>query len=47
MGFGHWNQNGHRCAGELIARRLCELLEPPAPAPSPPAGASQGPPSAR
>ncbi len=24
-GFGHWNQTGHRVAGELIAARLCEL----------------------
>jgi hypothetical protein len=24
-GFGHWNQTGHRVAGELIAQRLCQL----------------------
>ena len=41
MGFGHWNENGHRCAGELIARRLCDLLERPAPAPGPHASGSQ------
>jgi hypothetical protein len=23
MGVGHWNETGHRLAGELIARRLC------------------------
>ncbi|MGO9057001.1 MAG: SGNH/GDSL hydrolase family protein [Candidatus Binataceae bacterium] len=34
MGSGHWNENGHRYAGELIARRLCELLERPAPPPA-------------
>jgi hypothetical protein len=25
-GFGHWNENGHRLAGELIAGRLCRDL---------------------
>jgi|CXWL01.1.fsa_nt_gi hypothetical protein len=24
LGYGHWNQLGHRIAGEAIARRLCE-----------------------
>lgn len=24
LGAGHWNATGHRVAGELIARRLCE-----------------------
>lgn len=24
LGFGHWNANGHRVAGELLARKLCE-----------------------
>jgi hypothetical protein len=23
LGFGHWNERGHRAAAELIARRLC------------------------
>jgi hypothetical protein len=26
LGFGHWNANGHRIAGELIAARVCNLL---------------------
>jgi hypothetical protein len=26
MGFGHWNAEGHRLAGELIAGRLCAML---------------------
>ena len=25
-GKGHWNENGHRVAGELLAQRLCEQL---------------------
>lgn len=25
-GFGHWNENGHRVAGELIADRVCRNL---------------------
>jgi len=25
-GFGHWNELGHRLAGELIAERLCTLV---------------------
>ncbi|HEY6393516.1 MAG TPA: hypothetical protein VIX89_19695 [Bryobacteraceae bacterium] len=25
-GFGHWNENGHRVAGELIADRLCREI---------------------
>jgi len=51
IGFGHWNAEGHRVAGELIGERLCAMLEagkcascaagPDAPAE--PAGAS-GPP---
>jgi len=28
LGTGHWNAEGHRLAGELIARALCPLLEP-------------------
>lgn len=32
LGFGHWNQAGHRYGGELIAARLCDLLKQPAPA---------------
>ena len=27
IGTGHWNATGHRLAGELIARRLCELIK--------------------
>jgi hypothetical protein len=23
MGLGHWNENGHRAAGDIIARELC------------------------
>ena len=26
LGNGHWNENGHRVAGELLARKLCERL---------------------
>lgn len=26
MGFGHWNEQGHRFAGEAIATALCDLL---------------------
>lgn len=26
MGFGHWNAEGHRKAGELMAEKLCNLL---------------------
>jgi hypothetical protein len=32
LGTGHWNAEGHRYAGELIAQRLCELLQQPVPA---------------
>lgn len=27
MGTGHWNALGHRLASEMIARRVCELLD--------------------
>ncbi len=27
VGTGHWNALGHQIAGEMIARRLCELLD--------------------
>jgi hypothetical protein len=27
LGVGHWNEAGHHLAGELIANRLCDLLE--------------------
>jgi hypothetical protein len=30
-GTGHWNELGHRLAGELIAQRLCNLLRKAAP----------------
>jgi hypothetical protein len=30
-GTGHWNELGHRLAGELIAERLCSLLRQEAP----------------
>lgn len=26
LGNGHWNQSGHRIAGELLAQSLCDLL---------------------
>src|SRR6185437_12931601 len=26
IGFGHWNAEGHRVAGELIGERLCAML---------------------
>ena len=26
IGFGHWNVEGHRVAGELIGKRLCAML---------------------
>jgi hypothetical protein len=26
LGVGHWNAEGHRVAGELIARKICEML---------------------
>lgn len=35
LGFGHWNQAGHRYGGELIAASLCDLLQQPAPTPGP------------
>ncbi len=25
-GFGHWNETGHRVAGEALAEKLCALL---------------------
>jgi hypothetical protein len=46
LGFGHWNQQGHRCGGELIAERLCRLLQQPAPAPSADRDPRQPPPAA-
>jgi hypothetical protein len=30
-GTGHWNELGHRLAGEFIAQRVCNLLGPRAP----------------
>ena len=27
IGFGHWNAEGHRVAGELIGERLCAMLK--------------------
>ncbi len=33
LGVGHWNADGHRLAGELIAQKICEMLSvgtPPA-----------------
>jgi hypothetical protein len=32
LGVGHWNADGHRLAGELIARKICEMLSAGAPA---------------
>jgi hypothetical protein len=29
IGNGHWNENGHRVAGELLARKMCERLTAP------------------
>jgi hypothetical protein len=26
MGWGHWNENGHRAAAEILAPRLCAQL---------------------
>jgi hypothetical protein len=47
LGAGHWNAEGHRYGGGLIARRLCELLQRRAsPAPLP-AAAQQVPASPR
>jgi hypothetical protein len=41
LGTGHFNREGHRYAGELIANKLCELLEKPAASASAhPAGAA-------
>ncbi|HEX6182386.1 MAG TPA: SGNH/GDSL hydrolase family protein [Pyrinomonadaceae bacterium] len=31
IGNGHWNENGHRVAGELLARKMCERLTPEKP----------------
>lgn len=30
-GFGHWNEEGNRLAGDLIAQQMCESLEPARP----------------
>lgn len=27
VGYGHWNEDGHRLAGEVISRKLCEDLQ--------------------
>jgi hypothetical protein len=37
LGVGHWNAEGHRVAGELIARKICEMLS----AKTPPASAAR------
>jgi hypothetical protein len=29
LGTGHWNLEGHRLAGEMIADKLCRMFEPP------------------
>jgi hypothetical protein len=26
IGNGHWNENGHRVAGELLAQKMCAQL---------------------
>ena len=26
LGFGHWNSTGHRLAGEIIAKNLCDIV---------------------
>ncbi|MCA1620929.1 MAG: hypothetical protein LC795_16805 [Acidobacteria bacterium] len=28
LGNGHWNEQGHRLAGELLTQKLCGLLSP-------------------
>ena len=28
LGGGHWNANGHRLAGELIAEKICRDISP-------------------
>ncbi len=35
MGAGHWNEDGHRLAGQLVAERVCEILQHEAPDSSP------------
>jgi hypothetical protein len=32
LGVGHWNADGHRLAGELIAQKICEMLSAGTPA---------------
>src|SRR5580704_5407383 len=27
LGYGHWNSEGHRLAGEMIEARICEILD--------------------
>jgi hypothetical protein len=27
LGYGHWNSEGHRLAGEMIEARICEMLD--------------------
>ena len=27
LGTGHWNETGHQLAGQLIADRLCDLIQ--------------------
>lgn len=34
MGIGHWNADGQRLAGELIAKKICAMLSPNAPPPA-------------
>jgi hypothetical protein len=34
MGVGHWNAAGHRMAGELIAKKICAMLQAGAEQPS-------------
>jgi hypothetical protein len=35
LGTGHWNADGHQVAGELIARKVRDLLTAPSPASGP------------
>jgi hypothetical protein len=27
LGNGHWNSDGHRVAGELLAQKLCAVID--------------------
>jgi hypothetical protein len=42
LGHGHWNKLGHQLAGEMIAHKICEMLEGQASAPRTALGESGG-----